>query len=129
MRALASVLVAALILGGIYYAHLRKMPTAAEGTAATQSISLVGVQNDLLQIARAERAYIVEHDGCGSLQELLSSGALSMARTERDGYTYTVDCSAANFTVRAQHPPAPEGSSIRFPGFAVDQTLQVREAD
>ncbi len=129
MRALLSLLVVTLVIGGAYYFSVRRMPAVAQGTAPTQAISLVGVQNDLLQIAHAERYYIVEHTACGSLDELISSATLSMTRPERDGYTYSVECSGANFTVRAQHAPASEGSPIRYPSFAVDQTLQVRETN
>jgi hypothetical protein len=129
MKSFASVLVAALIFGIAYYFYVRKMPTVAPGTAPTQAISLIGVENDLLQIARAERTYVVDHAACGSLEQLVSSGALTMTRSGRDGYTYTVECSGSDFTVRGQHPPAPEGSSIRYPAYTVDQTMQVREGN
>jgi hypothetical protein len=129
MRGPAGILIGALILGGVYYFYLRKMPTAAPGTAATQAPSLIGVENDLLQIARAERLYILDHEGCGSLDQLLSSGALAMTRSGRDGYSYSIECSGANFIVRAQHPPATENSPVRYPAFTVDETLQVRETN
>ena len=128
MRGLVTVLVVLAVSGVIYHFAIRKMPTAAEGTAPTQAISLTGVQNDLLQIGKAERYYILEHDACGSLEQLTSSGSLLMTRYERDGYTYSVDCSGANFTVRARHAPAPEGASIRYPTFVVDQNMEVRQA-
>ena len=57
MRALARLLLAALLLMGAYYFYVKKLPTADEGTASTQAISLTGVRSDLLQIAQAERAY------------------------------------------------------------------------
>jgi hypothetical protein len=129
MKSLTSVLVVALIFGLVYYFYAKRMPTVAPGTAPTQAISLIGVENDLLQIARAEQTYIVDHQGCGSLEQLVSSGALTMTRSGRDGYTYTVECSGTDFTARAQHPPAPEGSSIRYPAYTVDQSMQVREGN
>ena len=58
MRAMASILVVAAILFGVYEYYLRKMPVADEGTASTQAINLTGVRADLLQIAQAERGYI-----------------------------------------------------------------------
>jgi hypothetical protein len=129
MRALTGVLIAALVLGGVYYFSMRALPTAAPGTAATQLPSLIGVENDLLQIARAELLYLVEHEGCGSLDQLISSGTFPKAPSGRDGYSYSIDCSGQNFIVRAQHPPAPENSHLRYPAFAVDQTLQVRQTN
>jgi hypothetical protein len=129
MRGLVTVLVVLLASGGIYYVYIKNMPTSAEGTAATQNISITGVKMDLTQIASAERSYIAEHNECGSMEQLLSSGAMTMAKSGRDGYTYAVECSGTRFTVRAQHAPAPDGSPIRYPNYVVDQTAEVREAN
>jgi len=126
MRALVGLLVAAAIFFGIYHYYLKKMPTADEGTAPTQAISLTGVASDLLQIAQAEREYIATNGHCASLDELISSNSLSMSRNERDGYTYSVECSGGDFTATARHAPAPSGSPIRYPSFAIDANMQVR---
>jgi len=128
MRALALVLVAALILFGVYQFYLKKMPTADAGTASTQAISLTGVRMDLLQIAQAERASMAQNSNCVSLDELISSGSLSMSRSGRDGYTYEVKCTGgADFQVVGRHAPAPEGSPIRYPVLAIDSSMQVSE--
>jgi len=92
MRALVGVLVAAAIFFGIYHFLLKKMPTTDEGTASTQAISLTGVRGDLLQIAQAERGYIATNGHCAALDELVSSNSLSLSRSERDGYSYSVEC-------------------------------------
>ncbi len=105
------------------------MPATDEGTAPTQAISLTGVRMDLLQIAQAERAYIATNGHCASLDELISSNSLSMTRTERDGYSYTVDCSGGGFSASARHLPAPAGSPIRYPNLAIDSTMEVHEID
>jgi hypothetical protein len=128
MRALALVLVAALILFGVYEIYLKKMPTTDAGTATTQAINLTGVRMDLLQIAQAERGNMALNSTCASLDEMISSGSLSMPRSGRDGYTYEVNCrGGADFQVVARHAPAPEGSPIRFPILAIDSSLQVGE--
>lgn len=127
MRALAIVLVAAAILFGVYQAYLKKMPTMDQGTAATQAISLTGVRADLLRIAQAERANMALSGKCLSLDELISSGAMTMSRKERDGYTYQINCSGSDFQVVAEHPPAVEGSGIRFPKLAIDATMKIQE--
>ncbi|MGB2624489.1 MAG: hypothetical protein WA857_07635 [Candidatus Acidiferrum sp.] len=129
MRPLVGILVACAVLFGIYRYSLKKMPTTDEGTAATQAISLTGVRMDLLQIAQSERGYIALNGRCGSLEELSSSSSLSMARAQRDGYSYTVDCSGSDFTVTAQHAPAPPDSPIRYPTLAIDQNMQVHEVN
>ena len=127
MRALAMVLVAAAILYGVYEVYLKKMPTTDAGTAPTQAISLTGVRSDLLQIAQAERSNVALNGKCASIDELISSGAITMNKRERDGYTYQLNCTGSDFQVIAEHPPAPQGSGIRFPKLAIDATLQVQE--
>ncbi len=122
-------LVAAGLLFGVYAYYLKKMPAADQGTTPTQAISLAGVRADLLQIAQAERGYAALNSRCASLDELISSNSLSMSRPERDGYSYAVECSGADFTVTARHAPAPVGSPIRYPNLAIDQTMQVREVN
>lgn len=129
MRGLAGVLVGAALLLGVYYFYLKKMPTTDEGTAPTQAISLTGVRSDLLQIAQAERGYIATNGHCASLDELISSNSLSMSRSERDGYSYSLECSGGDFTSTARHAPAPAGSPIRYPNLAIDATMQVREVN
>ncbi len=105
------------------------MPVADAGTAPTQTISLTGVRADLLQIAQAERIYIAQNGHCATLDELTSSNSLSMARPERDGYTYSVECSGGDFSVTARHAAAAAGSPIRYPTLAIDQTMQVHEVN
>jgi hypothetical protein len=129
MRALAMVVAAAAILFGVYEYYLKRMPTAEQGTASTQAISLTGVRGDLLQIGQAERAYIALNGHCASLEELLSSNSLTMSRPERDGYSYAVECSGGSFAATARHAPAAAGSPIRYPSFAIDQTMQVHEVN
>jgi hypothetical protein len=129
MRALIGLIVAAALAFGVYYLTVKKMPGTDSGTAPTQAISLTGVRMDLLQIAQAERSNIALNSSCASLDELISSHSLSMQRPERDGYSYTVECSGSDFTATARHAPAPEGSPIRYPILAVDQSLQIHEAN
>ena len=127
MRVLAAMLVCAGIAYGIYQYSLKQMPVSDAGTASTQAISLTGVRGDLLQIAQAERSFTALNDHCASIDELISSNSLAMRRPERDGYSYTVQCSGGDFTAIARHPAAPASSPIRYPTLAIDQTMQVRE--
>ena len=127
MRSLATLLVVAILAVGLYVLYFNKMPSTDGGTALTQAISLTGVRSDLLQIAQAERTYMALNGRCLSVDELISSGALSMHRTERDGYTYDVNCSGTDFQVVAQHPPAPQGSPIHYPILTIDSTMKILE--
>jgi hypothetical protein len=127
MRWLAGLLVFVGVGFGIYQYSLKQMPTSDPGTAPTQAISLTGVRGDLLQIAQAERSFTALNDHCASMDELISSNSITMQRPERDGYSYSVQCSGGDFTAVARHAPAPEGSPIRYPTLAIDQTMQVHE--
>ena len=129
MKIFVSILVAVGFLWGIYVLYLKRIPTVAEGTAATQAVSLTGVKMDLMQIAKAERSSIGTEGHCMSMDELLPSGGMSLSRPERDGYSYSIECSGTDFTVTARHAPAPAGSSIRYPQMVIDQTMQVREIE
>ena len=129
MRSLVGLLVGAALLFVVYEFSLKRMPTTDNGTAATQAISLTGVRADLLQIAQAERVYIATNGQCASLDELISSSSLSITRTERDGYSYAVECSGASFTAAARHLPAPAGSPICYPNLTIDSSLEVHEID
>jgi hypothetical protein len=127
MRTLIGLVVVAGAVLLLYATSLKKMPTTDSGTAPTQAIGLTGVRSDLLSIANAERGNVALNSQCASLNELISSGSLSMSRPERDGYTYSVECSGPDFTVVARHAPAPAGSPIRYPTLSIDQSMQVRE--
>ena len=129
MRALVGILVSCALLFGVYHYYFKKMPVTDEGTAPTQAISLIGVRGDLLQISQAERGYIAQNGHCAPLDELISSNSLAMSRTERDGYAYSIECSGGDFRVTARHAPAATGSPIRYPTLAMDQNMQVREAN
>jgi hypothetical protein len=129
MRALAALLVACGVLFAVYHYYFQKMPSTDQGTAPTQAISLTGVRMDLQQIAQAERGYIAQNGHCASLEELTSSSALAMSRQERDGYSFSIACSGSNFSVTGRHAPAPEGSPIRYPTLAIDQTMEIREVN
>jgi hypothetical protein len=127
MSKLAGVILFAGVVLGVYYLYLKKLPSTDQGTAATQAVGLTGVKMDLLEIANAERSNIALNGNCMSLNELVSSGALSAAQRERDGYTYQISCSSQNFEVTAEHPPAADGSGIRYPKLAIDGSMEVRE--
>jgi hypothetical protein len=125
---LIGVLVAAAIIGGIYFFYAKKMPTTDQGTAPTRAIGLTAVRMDLMQIAQAERTYVSSNGHCANLDELSSSGLLNLAKTERNGYTYEIRCGeGSEFAVTARHPPPPPESPVRYPTLSVDQNMQVSE--
>jgi hypothetical protein len=124
MRNLVGLLVVALIVVLAYkYYFSKALPT--EGGNPRQVIDVVGVKNDLLGIAQAERIYQAQHGGYASLDELESSGALNMKKTGRDGYTYDVESSPASFRVIAHCPIATNPGCANY---SVDQTMEIQTA-
>lgn len=122
MKSLAGLLIVALLAALVYKYYFSSLQSAGSGTPA-QTIDIVGVKNDLLGIAQAERAHQAEHGSYASLDELISSGELTMKRTGRNGYTYSVETSDQSFRAIAHCPTA------TFPGcsnYAVDQSMEVQ---
>jgi hypothetical protein len=104
----------------IYRSSLTQSQAAGAGTPV-QTINVVGVKNDLLAIAQAERAYQVEHSSVASLDELVSSGEMSMKKSGRDGYTYDVESTSEGFRVTAHCPSSLAGCT----NYVVDQGMEV----
>ena len=118
------VVVAAIVLVGYKTFLTRAVPEGEGVVVATQAINITGVKNDLLAIARAEQLHFAQHGSYATLEELISSGALTMQKPGRDGYSYSVEVQSSGFTATARY----EGpSGLRYPTLAIDQTMQIRE--
>jgi hypothetical protein len=118
---LVSVLVVALVGGLIYKLYFTQAQSTGGGTP-TQTIDVVGVKNDLIAIAQAERAYQAEHNSYGSLDDLVSSGTMSMKKSGRDGYAYDAVVSGETFRVTATCPVA---TSPGCANFSIDQDMEI----
>jgi len=104
-------------------------PWGSAGSPAV-SISTTAIKADLLSVAQAERLYFAQNGRYGSFAELTSSGSLSLPRTGRQGYTYSVEITDAGFLLTARFTPSDGGSSVpRPPALVLDQSRQIREAD
>jgi hypothetical protein len=130
---LVSILVTAAVGMGIYMYTL-KQAAPADGMVVTQNISLVGVKNDLVSIAQAERLYFTTNGSYTDLQTLSSDGTMNITRTSRDGYTYTAEPSGNTFTVTATYtaPPVSNAAGVKpphWPTFTIDQTMEVHQGD
>lgn len=121
---MASLLVVALIAAFIYKSYLSQSQTPGIATPI-QTIDVVGVKNDLLSIAQAERMYLAEHGSYASLSDLTTSGAMSLAKTGRDGYTYEVQTAAESFHVFAHCPVSTTPSCTSY---SIDQTMEIQTA-
>jgi len=125
MKSLAGLQVVALLAGLVYKYYFANLQSAGMTGTPAQTIDVVGVKNDLLGIAQAERANLAEHGSYASLDQLISSGELTMKRSSRNGYTYTVETGDQTFRAIAHCPTA------TYPGcsnYAVDQSMEVQAA-
>lgn len=122
-------LFAALIAIGAYYFYM-KQAAPAPGMVATQAITTTGVEMDLNAIAQAERTYYAQNGSYADLDQLTSSGALTMTRSGRDGYAYSIETSGSGFVVTARHADSPAVSGVpplRYPSLSIDQTMQMHQ--
>ena len=124
MKSLAGLLIVALLAALVYKYYFSSLQSAGTGTPA-QTIDIVGVKNDLLGIATAERAYSAEHGTYASLDELISSEALIMKSTSHNGYTYSVETGDQTFRAIAHCPAA---TSPGCTDLEVDESMEVRAA-
>jgi hypothetical protein len=125
MRAIGgfiALIVVALAGSFIYKSYFTSLQ-ASGAASPQQAIDGVGAQNDILAIAQAERAYQAEHGSYVSLSELNSSGALTIPKNGRAGYSYDVQTSDSTFRVTAQCAPAANSPCTNY---TVDETMQVR---
>ncbi|HVA94564.1 MAG TPA: type IV pilin protein [Candidatus Dormibacteraeota bacterium] len=125
-------LTAVIGVGG--YLYFLKQASPAPGMVATQAISVTGVKTDLIAIAQAERMYYVQNGSYVDLPTLMSKGTMNIARTSRDGYTYSVEPSDSGFTATAVHaaPPLdmPKGTvAPDFPTISIDQTMEIHQGN
>jgi len=128
MRSAASIvglLIVAAISALIYKFYFTQGSQPAEIRNPVQTIDVVGVKNDLLGIAQAERMYQAEHNSYGSLDDLVSGGAMTLKRTGRDGYTYEAETSADSFRIIAHCPSATVPGCVNY---SVDQTMEIQTA-
>lgn len=126
MRGLGSVaglLVVALISAFTYKLYFQKSPAVSGAETPEQTVDVVGVKSDLLAIGQAERLYQAEHGAYASMDDLVSSGAMSIRRDGRDGYTYDVNASTDTFQAVA-HCPADTHPGCT--NYSLDQTMNIQ---
>ncbi|ABF39188.1 hypothetical protein Acid345_0183 [Candidatus Koribacter versatilis Ellin345] len=117
---IAVILIAA--FGMYYYISASKAVSPANGVPQA-TVDTTGVEQDLLQIANAERRHWATNNKYASLDDLISSGELQMARTTRGPYSYSVDATASSFVARARASNPPQGAPANL---SVDESMRVR---
>jgi hypothetical protein len=107
----------------IYKNHFESGATG--GAPPQQTIDVVGVRNDLMAIAQAERMFLASTGTYGSIEQLQQAGHLTWSGTRRRGYVYRAELyGAQGFRIYAEpDDPAKQG----WPILSVDQNMQVEQ--
>ena len=120
-------LLLALAIGAYVYSKQAQssMGGGAEGAQSSPrgTIDIAGVKNDLIAIANAERTFNATNSKYAGLDELRSSGTLTMESNGRGPYTYSVDFTANTFRVIANYS-GPAGTGLPQT-MSIDQTMQI----
>lgn len=119
-------LLAVLVVGAWYYMHQAQGVMSGGTSNPTATVDLIGVRNDLLAMAQAERSHAALNNGTYvSLDELRSGGDLTMTRDRRGPYTYSAELSESGFHIVATYS-GPENSGMPK-SLSIDQTMQISQ--
>jgi hypothetical protein len=110
---------------GMYIYSLQLKSASAPGGAGTQTgtANIVGVKNDLISIANAERGYFATQQKYASLDELVSGNYITIER-QRPPYSYDVETTATGFHVTATRDSAGAPAQIW-----IDETMLIKTSD
>jgi hypothetical protein len=100
---------------------LATSPTGSVNPRAT--VDTIGVRNDLLAIANAERRHYASDGKYVSIEDLISSGDLSMQKPTRGQFSYTADVDDSGFRITADY----NGDVLGVPkSMSIDQNMQIK---
>ncbi len=116
-------LVIAMAVGMYIYSQQLKSTSPAGTDNPEGTVNIVGVQNDLLSIAHAEREYQAEKGSYASLDELISANYVTV-KGERPPYSYAVETAANGFRVTATRSIPGSPAQIW-----IDDTMQVHTSE
>jgi hypothetical protein len=107
----------------IYSQQAQSVSGSVPNANPETTVNVIGVKNDLVAIANAERQYNADQGRYASLDELTSSRYLTISRG-RPPYTYNVETSSSSFRVTADTtaPGAP-------PHLWIDDSMQVQSSN
>jgi hypothetical protein len=125
-RAFGFVTLIIVVAVGAYIYMRQTQGVMSAGTSnPTATVDLIGVKNDLLVIAQAERSHAAMQGSYVSIDALRSGGDLSMTRDNRGPYKYSAEISDNAFRIVATYS-GPENSGMPQT-LSIDQTMQVSQ--
>ena len=118
-------LIVVVAVGAYIYMRQTQGAMTAGTSSPTATVDLIGVRNDLLAIAQAERSHAASQGAFVSIEALRSQGELTMERNNRGPYQYSAEVSDSSFRVVATYS-GPENSGMPHT-ISVDQTMQISQ--
>ena len=119
-------LLAGVGIGMYLYAKQSQSTSAAAGVNNPEAVvNITGVRTDLMNIAQAERGYMASEGKYASLDELISSRSLTVAR-RRPPYSYEVETGGSGFRVVATR--SGDDASGAPKELSVDQDMQFQQS-
>jgi hypothetical protein len=99
---------------GLYLYSNQVQTLTPGGGDVSSTIDVVGVRNDLMAIANAERRYLATNGKYGSLDDLRENGDIHIP--SRPHYNYSAETSGSSFKIVATYlgpdPKAPKRISV-----------------
>ena len=119
-----------IVLGIGAYIYMRQAQSVTPGGGLTggatprSTIDVLGVKNDLIALANAERRHFATEGKYASIDELRSNGDISMPTNHRGPYEYSAETTESGFRITATYsgPPAPAVPQT----LSIDETMQVK---
>jgi hypothetical protein len=115
-------LIVGLGIGMYIYSRQAQSSSAIAGAPTPQAaINITGVKSDLVNIAQAERRYFASEGKYVSLDDLISTKYVSVAR-QRPPYSYAVEITSTGFRVIATRSgDSPSGTPAQL---SVDENME-----
>ena len=107
----------------IYSLQVKTLTPAAGPSNSADMATIVGVKNDLIGIANAERGYQASQGKYASLDELISGNYITI-KGQRDPYVYDVELGDGTF--RATATRTTKGAPAQL---WITETMQVQASD
>jgi hypothetical protein len=107
----------------LYSKQMQSSSAAAGATSPQAAINITGVKSDLVNIASAERRYFASEGKYGSLDDLISTNYVSVAR-QRPPYAYVVEVSSGSSGFRVIATRSGDNTSGTPAQLSVDENME-----
>jgi hypothetical protein len=110
---------------GYYFYSVQVAPGPANQVSPKELVDVVGVKNDLLSIAQAERLFLAANGNYGSFEQLQQDGSITFSATNQRSYNFVVEPNSAQ-GFRATATPA-DPSKRDWPTLSIDETMELTQ--